>query len=412
MTAFLLYIARSGLYVGVFYVFFLLIMRRTKEFRLNRLILFTGSYLCLLFPLIRFRTAAVPGLNSDISVLPASIEATGTLNQETFSWEIFLMILYTVGVLAILTVYLVNAWKMRKLIIGGELTEQDGCRLILLDEDIPSFSWGRIVVMSREDYFTNPAIYTHELIHIHRHHSRDLLLYLPIHLLLWWNPLVWITREELLLLHEFDADEGVLNQGIDAADYQLLLVRKAAGDHRFSLASEFRHAELKKRIKMMLKPKSSSRVLWLYLASIPVIVSVMSVCNPAKAASGREDSTPNESDTPEIPAQTTVSYRMFYRLPSFHGGEVDEFTRWVNTHLQDMDIKQIIPDLQGSVIAQFTVGPDGAMQNVTVVSGLQEDIDNAVVQAISASPPWEPALDMNGKQVPVSFAITISFQKD
>ena len=77
-----------------------------------------------------------------------------------------------------------------------------------------------------------------------------------------------------------------------------------------------------------------------------------------------------------------------------------------------MDIKQIIPDLQGSVIAQFTVGPDGAMQNVAVVSGLQEDIDNAVVQAISASPPWEPALDMNGKQVPISFAITISFQKD
>lgn len=69
MTAFLLYIARSGLYVGVFYVFFLLIMRRTKEFRLNRLILFTGSYLCLLFPLIRFRTAAVPGLNSNISGL-------------------------------------------------------------------------------------------------------------------------------------------------------------------------------------------------------------------------------------------------------------------------------------------------------------------------------------------------------
>ena len=43
MTALLLYIARSGLYLGVFYAFYLLVMRRTTFFRLNRFVLLAGS---------------------------------------------------------------------------------------------------------------------------------------------------------------------------------------------------------------------------------------------------------------------------------------------------------------------------------------------------------------------------------
>lgn len=50
MTAFLLYILRGGLYLGLFYTFFLLVMRKTTFFRLNRVLLLAGSYLCLLLP--------------------------------------------------------------------------------------------------------------------------------------------------------------------------------------------------------------------------------------------------------------------------------------------------------------------------------------------------------------------------
>ena len=56
MTQFLLYIARVGLYLGLFYAFYLLVMRRTTFFRLNRVLLLAGSYLCLLLPFIRLRT--------------------------------------------------------------------------------------------------------------------------------------------------------------------------------------------------------------------------------------------------------------------------------------------------------------------------------------------------------------------
>lgn len=76
MTAFLLYILRSGLYLGLFYTFFLLVMRKTTFFRLIR---------------------------------------------------------------------------------KGRTLEQDGCRLSVLEESVPSFSCGRKVVISREDLETKLA---------------------------------------------------------------------------------------------------------------------------------------------------------------------------------------------------------------------------------------------------------------
>ena len=163
MSPFLLYIARAGLYLGLFYAFYLLVMRRT--------------------------------------------------------------------------------------IRQGESMEREGCHLVLLEADVPSFSWGNSVIMSRKDLENNPVIFTHEKMHVLCRHSLDLLLLLPMQVIFWWNPLVWITREELRLVHEYEADEGVLQQGIDATQYQLLLVRKAVGEQRFTLASGFQHAKLKKELK-------------------------------------------------------------------------------------------------------------------------------------------------------------------
>ena len=79
MTALLLYIARSGLYLGVFYAFYLLVMRRTTFFRLNRFVLLAGSVACALLPLLRVRTApetAITGLAS-LTAVTEAVQATG-----------------------------------------------------------------------------------------------------------------------------------------------------------------------------------------------------------------------------------------------------------------------------------------------------------------------------------------------
>jgi TonB family protein len=77
-------------------------------------------------------------------------------------------------------------------------------------------------------------------------------------------------RQELQAVHEFEADDKVLRNGIDAKKYQLLIIEKAAGTRLYSMANSFNHGSLKKRITMMLKEKSSPWARAKYAVVLPL----------------------------------------------------------------------------------------------------------------------------------------------
>ena len=417
MTPFLLYIARAGLYLGLFYAFYLLVMRRTTFFGLNRALLLAGSYLCLLLPLIRLRTVQAAGFAPELSMVGVAWERAVT-SPKPFPWPEVLLALYVCGAVAALALFLVSAWKVNRLIRRGEKTVLGDCTLVLLENNVRSFSWGRTVVMSRQDLEQNPAIFTHERMHVHYRHTLDLLLFSPIQLLFWWNPLVWIIREELRLLHEYQADEGVLQKGIDATQYQLLLVRKAVGEQRFSLASGFQHAKLKNRIAMMLKPTTAGWMRWSYLALIPVLATFMFACNPKKTA---ETPVPaEESEALEsLPAKAiklsaeeltdAVPFAMVGVKPSFNGGSANEFSQWVNSQLKYPQTA-INDKVQGRITMSFTVDTDGSVKDVKVLRGIRQDLDEMALKVVTASPKWEPGRNAEGEAVPVTMVFPVIFQ--
>jgi len=409
MSPFLLYVARAGLYLGLFYAFYMLVMRRTTFFRLNRALLLTGSYLCLLLPFVRLRTVSATVVASALTMVSVGEEAENTA-ASVFPWMELLLALYIVGALVTLALFVVSACKMGCLFRKGEQTERGDCRLVLLDNDVPSFSWGRKVVMSRKDLEENPAIYTHEVMHVRYRHSQDLLMLLPIQVLFWWNPLVWITREELRLVHEYQADEGVIQKGIDATQYQLLLVRKAVGAQRFSLASGFRHAKLRNRIAMMMKKTSSGWMRWSYLALIPVLVVMMYACNSPKTSGEVDESAATDvQPATKTTDQAPIPYPLVEVKPTFNGGDANEFAQWVNGQMKYPE-KAKADGVQGRVTLQFTVGADGVVGDVQVLRGVCEDLDAEAVRAVSASPQWEPGYDADGKAVPVTFTFPIIFK--
>ena len=417
MTPFLSYIVRGGLYLGLFYAFYLLFMRRATFFRLNRILLLAGSYLCLLLPFIRLRTVSAVAAASELTLVGVGAGPTELAIQAAFPWKEVLTGVFIAGATVTLLLYLMSARKMKQMIRKGVPADREGCRLIILEQDVPSFSWGRTVVMSRKDLQENPAIFTHELMHVQCRHSLDLLLFLPLQLLFWWNPLVWITREELRLLHEYEADEGVIQKGIDATQYQLLLVRKAVGDQRFSLASGFQHAKLKNRIAMMLKPSSSRWMRWSYLALLPVLAAFMFACNPSKNSKGQTSEASEQpifseeaaaAEQAAVSESEAVPFADIECKPTFNGVDANEFSKWVNSQLKYPE--QAKKDgAQGRVLLQFIVGADGAVREVKVLKGVREDLDAEAVRVISSSPKWEPG-EQDGKPVPVIYNFPIVYQ--
>ncbi len=413
MTSFLLYIGRSSLYLALFYAFFLLVMRRTTFFRLNRILLLAGTLVCFLLPLLRLRTVEVPLLMVG-PLTEAASEPALTAGPSAVSPVPYLELLYILGFLAVLAWTAVAMVRMYRTIRKGATTRlEDGTKLVLTEADVPSFSWGRTIVMSRKDAETNPVILQHEKAHIQKKHTQDILLFTVVTLVQWFNPLVWITLSELKLLHEYEADDAVLNHGIDATQYQLLLVRKAVGDKRFTLANGFQHAKLKNRIDMMLKSPSSGWKRLSWLAILPFLAGTMFLCNPVRAkvvSADLPEAALSETAPAALPDTTKgLPYSQVEVKPTFNGDEAGAaFSKWVNENLKYPQAAKDA-EVQGRVVAQFVVGSDGKVGDVKILRGVHPDLDAEVVRVISSSPDWTPGY-VKGEPVKVTYTFPVVFK--
>ncbi len=146
--------------------------------------------------------------------------------------------------------------------------------MIVSSGSIVPFSFFRYIVLSEKDYLENPdEIILHEKMHIHQKHNIDVFfseLFLAVH---WFNPMVWLLCRDLREIHEYEADNAVIEAGIEAQKYQLLLVKKAVGERRFtSVVNGFNQSKIKNRIAMMLKTESSRWARLKVLVAVPLVV--------------------------------------------------------------------------------------------------------------------------------------------
>ena len=135
-----------------------------------------------------------------------------------------------------------------RLICSGRREKQErGITLVVHDRAVAPFSWMKYIVISRKDLEENGReILIHETAHIRNRHSIDLLIADVCIFFQWFNPGAWLLKQELQNIHEYEADETVINEGVNAKEYQLLLIKKAVGTRLYSMANSFNHSKLKK----------------------------------------------------------------------------------------------------------------------------------------------------------------------
>ena len=423
MNAFLLSLLKSTLLLAVFDAFFLLVMRRTEHFRFNRFVLLFGSAACLLLPLIPLHVAMPTVYSTWLEpVVVGSAETAQAAGAEgaaaapaAISWQTLLLLIYAVGSLIILLFFARSYAGMFRQLRHAPGRKFDGYTLHLLSQESPSFSWMRHIVLSRRDFERYPAILTHELAHVRAGHSCDLLFASLLSVFQWFNPLVWICRSELKLLHEYEADDFVLNQGIDATQYQLLLVKKAVGEKRFLLANGFNHAQLKNRITMMQITykaawKKLSLLLLLPLLAGTTLLLAERVTPATDVIPLAEEPVVAPSEVlPEPPPEEPVKYSLLEAKPRFQDGDAGQsFPRWVNENLK-YPPEAVKDSLQGRVTLQFTIEKDGSVTDVHVLRGCAPALDEEAVRVVSQSPKWTPG-SINGEPVRVVFNFPVVFQ--
>ena len=274
MTDFLIYDLKVAAWIAVFYMFYRLMLSRETFHRVNRIVLLATAVVSFVLPfcvITLHETVVMPAPQASVEVGNMVAEVAEPVVP---LWQSLLPYLFMIGVVITLGHTLWSIFRIMRLIKKSEQHPQaDGIVVCVTgNAQMSPFSWMHYIVMNRRDYEEqDAAILAHERGHIRLRHSWDVVLVDMLTALQWFNPAMWMLRMDLRAIHEYEADAAVLSQGINARQYQYLLVTKAAGIGGYSIANGISHSTLKNRIHMMLHKKSSNSHLLKLLALVPIV---------------------------------------------------------------------------------------------------------------------------------------------
>ena len=313
MGVFFIYILKSSVCLVLFYLFFRLLLSKETFHRFNRMALLGVLFFSLLIPCIEVTTrhqveVQQAVLSIEQLLLMAELEATpanvGAVQETpTISWVQIVLLVYLAGILFLVCRNIYSLICLFRLVHSGKHEKlEKGVTLVVHNQEIAPFSWMKYIVISRKDLEENGReILIHEMAHIHHRHLVDLLVADICIFFQWFNPGAWLLKQELQNIHEYEADETVINEGVNAKEYQLLLIKKAVGTRLYSMANSFNHSKLKKRITMMLKEKSNpwARLKYLYVLPLAAI-AVTAFARPEISEKVEEISAVKVNDLAEI----------------------------------------------------------------------------------------------------------------
>lgn len=401
-----LYSIRSALVLALLYIPYMLLLRKESFFRLNRMILLLILLLSLVLPALDIHHLAWEGLAPVQTVLrPSAAEgdvrpATAVLlpemtvhpgvetaaSRSPWQWLSVLFVLVMSGV-ALWHVYQVA--RMGVVVRRGSLWHQtrDRVHIYCHADEVSPYSWMGSVVISERDYRENGReILLHEMAHVRARHSWDLLFLALVQTLQWWNPLVYILGGSLRDVHEYQADDSVLRQGVSARAYQLLLIKKVVGSGSYAFANNFDHSLIIKRITMMQKSKSSKWMCGKVLYILPVAtlaLSAFATAGPSRSAANpkgevstltlngqakaRESATAalQSADSTLQSIKASADYCETATVPPcFPGGEHAMWS-FVGRNVR-YPAAALGRGVQGRLLVQFLVEKDGSVSNIRV----------------------------------------------
>lgn len=451
MTDVLMYALKSAFVLFLLYVPYTLLLHRDSFFRLNRFVLLGVLLLSLVLPLcnvswlsmdrqpvVHAAQMQMVEIGIPVNVLPQNdvVEEVAEVSASS-SFTLFglLTLIYIIGMAVVLLLRLWQMGSLRLQLWRGSLWRhsEDGITVYCHADRVAPFSWMNSIVISEEDYAeSGREIILHETGHIRFHHSWDVLLLTLVQMVQWWNPLAYMAGISLRDVHEYEADDYVLRQGVSASAYQMLLLKKAVGYGSYTFANNFNHSLTKKRITMMRKSKSNPWMRSKVLYVIPVTTLALSVFATPEIVSPVQDvvskfeskGTDTSADLQAIgkfsteimgevqnaaTANEDTIYGKVDKNAEYPGG-TEALMKFIMTNLKYPETCRK-EGIQGRVVIKFVVNTDGSIVDMEENRSPHADLTAEAMRVIKMMPKWTPAT-VGGKTVRSRFFLPVMFWLD
>jgi TonB family protein len=438
MNTILLYLVESTLCVSVLYAVYWLFLRRDTFFRVNRFYLLSMVLFSMLFPLLPLRwTPSDPSASFVVFLEPVLItpEKVQQTLLEHLQWIEIAAVVYFTGLFIFLLRFGLQLIQIHRIARRFEISERQGQRIVFVDRGYSPFSFFNLVFINEAVVHGGSlsTILEHERVHIRQHHTFDMILIELATILQWFNPVIWLAGREMKSIHEYLADEGVLQNGISRSIYQQMILNETMGIQVNNLTNNFNVSLLKKRIAMMTKSKSKAWTKSKVLIVLPVLLVLLFLLT-ARSYSNSEvlnvavspalppihivsDPIPVIQDKPKKETQVKYVapvvekdvYKEVEKMPSYPGGDEARIKFMVENIKYPADAMK--NKIQGKVFMTFIVRSDGSVTDVKILRGIGGGCDEEAMRVVKMMPKWNPGMN-HGKPVDVCFNFPINFALD
>lgn len=281
----LLYLLKVMACHGCFWIIYHVFLRNSSHYKFSRFFLLvtliTPFFIPILESNVRHITPEVLQYEQEFLIpVEARLLETVTLPQASFtafslSLSQIIVLIYGIVSLLLLARYLKNIIHLFKLQKVENHVENSKTKLFITKNPVPfSFFFSVFIPKNWLEKKGFEQLLAHECAHARLLHSMDRILIDFIIALYWFNPFIYLYRQALIAVHEFQADQSVLRSFPDKLAYQQLIVNHLS-DTRMLLASQFNVSIIKQRITMMNNSKSNIKSRVNVLLTLPFLLLVV-----------------------------------------------------------------------------------------------------------------------------------------
>lgn len=347
-------------------------------------------------------------------VIPLNaVNISGTTPIISNSFQFQIEYVYWLGVFIFLSILVV---KILRILTFFRNVESNGRIVLLKTNTEDSFSFFNLIHIRADlNIDEQNIVLAHELIHLRKYHSFDLILLEIYHSLFWYNPLFILMKKELTHIHEFEVDQEMYSKHKTKYLHHLLNYALGSNHSHYLLSSQFYNKlTLKKRIATMKNSNKSNSILLLFSLPVLAITFMVTSCETQDIQPNDQMVTrisPENGDVPLPPPppipEEHVQKGELTKMPEFPGGREAMFTYMGENIKYPEEAKA--EGISGKVLVSFTVKNTGEIAYVKIVKGVSSELDKEAIRVIKHMPKWTPG-EINGKQVSSQLTLPIMFK--
>ena len=394
-----IYLLKVNAGIALFYAFYKLFCCRDTFFRWRRFALLGFLAISFLYPLMDIQhwvkeQPSIVELADYYAAIIMAEEITGTPSTVTLQTPDLMTIcihIYWLGVIILSARFLIQLYSIFRMRWQGKVDYIQGQRIISVPTEANPFSFFQWIFIYRPRAYNNvEEIMMHEQTHVKQWHSIDVVVSEIITIVCWFNPFMWLLKNEIRLNLEYLADNKVAEVLQDTKVYQYHLLGLASQNRQTGLYNIFNVSHLNHRFIMMNKKRTRTIGHLKYALFVPLAAALLIASNISCVSTEEEE-----------------TLQVCEQMPEYPGG-VGELMKFLSTNVKYPVIAQE-NEIQGRVIVQFVVKKDGSIEDVQIAKGVDPVLDKEALRVISSMPKWTPG-KQDGKAVNVKYTVPVMFR--